>query len=96
MRTKPAWPDLVQVARPNPLDVDGRPAIPQDDLNPFRVSRAGYVDRPARIPQIGVFDDVGAGFIHSENDPALILFRTFHQIAKAGNHVADDNEKSRI
>jgi hypothetical protein len=43
-----------------------------------------------------VFDDVGAGFIHSENDPALILFRTFHQIAKAGNHVADDNEKSRI
>src|SRR5512139_1260227 len=61
MRTKPSRPDLVQRARLDSLEVDGRPAIPQDDLNSFGVPRAGHIDCVAGFPEVCVPDYVGTG-----------------------------------
>jgi hypothetical protein len=93
MRAEAARPHILQVARADELNVDGRTAIPQDEFQHPFAALAGNVDDLALIALKGVLYDIGAGFIDGENDFALVVVRATRQLAQLANQSPHDNEE---
>jgi hypothetical protein len=93
MRAQPARAYFIKIARPNPIEIQGRAAILQHDFEEIFVALAEDLDALVRIALVCVLDYVGAGFVHSKNYLALLLRRVIEQIAQLAHHRSNDGEE---
>jgi hypothetical protein len=96
MRAQPARAYFIKIARPNPIELERRAAIPEHDLEEILAVLAGDFNTLAVIALIGVPDNVAAGFVHGKDYFSLPGRRETCQLTRQAHHAADDGKELGI